>query len=70
MSKIKPCPFCGEPAKIKSMPHGGYRCVCDTIACASRTSYLTKEMAIKEWNTRIRPKKKEANNAGNNNSDN
>lgn len=56
MAKIKPCPFCGRPAKVKQIDYG-WRVVCDTPVCASRYRYLTKEMAIKEWNTRTKPQK-------------
>lgn len=59
MAKIKPCPFCGQPAHVKQIDYS-FRVVCDTPVCASRYRYLTKEMAIKEWNTRIKPKKEDS----------
>ena len=56
MAKIKPCPFCGQPAKLK-FKDSVYRVVCESPGCASHYSYYTKEAAIKEWNTRTRPQK-------------
>ena len=56
MTKIKPCPFCGQPGHVKMIDYS-FRVVCDTPTCASRYRYLTREMAIKEWNTRTRPQK-------------
>ena len=60
MAKIKPCPFCGQIGRVV-LRNSAYKVVCDTPACASHYSYFTKEMAIKEWNTRIRPKKEAQN---------
>ena len=62
MAKIKPCPFCGQPAHVKMIDYA-YRVTCDTPACALRYRYFSKEMAIKEWNTRTKPQKKEAKDA-------
>lgn len=61
MAKIKPCPFCGQSAQVTLGDNGTYRVRCDTPACASKYSYFTKEMAIKEWNTRTKPRKENQN---------
>lgn len=56
MAKIKPCPFCGLPAEPK-LVRGAWRVTCEGEACASRTIYFSKDLAIKEWNTRMKPQK-------------
>lgn len=50
MSDLKPCPFCGGEATVRSSGYL-YRAVCDT--CGSEGSYATKDIkAAKAWNTR------------------
>ena len=56
MIKLKPCPFCGGEAEvIMGDLWRNYKVGCRNIKCPifPRThSYLTKEEAIKTWNTR------------------
>ena len=58
--KLKPCPFCGNPAKLR------YECdkreiidlwcvQCENELCYAMTGWETKkEWAIKRWNRRIK----------------
>ncbi len=58
--KLKPCPFCGGPAKIRAQYNGnrrisGYYVNCNKRGCPIFTSTRvrkTKEEAKAEWNTR------------------
>lgn len=64
-SELKPCPFCGGEAYIKSyLPCDGYmgestryRVGCDS--CGVTVEKCTKEHAIDTWNTRTPNEKKE-----------
>lgn len=50
--KLKPCPFCGEMPKVNSWTFKGItetRCFCDNENCPV---YLSKTIAIDDWNNR------------------
>lgn len=50
--KLKPCPFCGEMPKVNNWTLKGItdkRCFCDNEKCPV---YLSKTIAIDDWNTR------------------
>jgi len=52
MSELKPCPFCGEMPKVNTWTMHGItesRCFCDNEKCPV---YLSKTIAIDDWNTR------------------
>jgi len=52
MSGLKPCPFCGEMPKVNNWEWMGItdkRCFCDNENCPV---YLSKTIAIDDWNTR------------------
>ena len=52
MSELKPCPFCGEIPKVNDWTLKGItdkRCFCDNEKCPV---YLSKTIAIDDWNTR------------------
>ena len=52
MSDLKPCPFCGEMPKVNEWTLKGItdkRCFCDNEKCPV---YLSKTIAIDDWNTR------------------
>jgi hypothetical protein len=58
MPKIKPCPFCGSPAEVKITKQGTWRVFCQSEElCPSRASYFLKDLAIREWNRREKPRK-------------
>lgn len=58
--KLKPCPFCGCDAKIKSYgvirPYVHYWVVCGSRSCQAHymneITYNEKEHAIEAWNRR------------------
>ena len=51
MAELKPCPFCGGKAEMKSYTR--FWVACDD--CLSETStYSTKEEAIEAWNRRAK----------------
>jgi Restriction alleviation protein Lar len=54
MSELKPCPFCGAPAKLnKRETSECYASVlCSNILCTNDQPYPNEEMAIEHWNTR------------------
>jgi hypothetical protein len=50
--KLRPCPFCGEMPKVNNWTLKGItdkRCFCDNENCPV---YLSKTIAIDDWNTR------------------
>ena len=50
--ELKPCPFCGEMPKVNDWTLKGItdkRCFCDNEKCPV---YLSKTIAIDDWNTR------------------
>lgn len=52
MSELKPCPFCGGMPKVNIWTMHGItesRCFCDNEKCPV---YLSKTIAIDDWNTR------------------
>ena len=52
MSELKPCPFCGGMPKVNDWTLKGItdkRCFCDNEKCPV---YLSKTVAIDDWNTR------------------
>ena len=52
MSELKPCPFCGGMPKVNDWTLKGItdkRCFCDNENCPV---YLSKTIAIDDWNTR------------------
>ena len=52
MSEMKPCPFCGGMPKVNDWTLKGItdkRCFCDNEKCPV---YLSKTIAIDDWNTR------------------
>ena len=52
MSELKPCPFCGGMPKVNDWTLKGItdkRCFCDNEKCPV---YLSKTIAIDDWNTR------------------
>ena len=52
MSELKPCPFCGGVAQVNTWTMHGItesRCFCDNEKCPV---YLSKTIAIDDWNTR------------------
>jgi hypothetical protein len=54
---IKPCPFCGSSASV-GIRNGFYKVICNNPECSTRyNGWLSKDRAIKEWNTRRKGKK-------------
>ena len=53
-TKLKPCPFCGGEAKLKTAV-GEYWVLCPTCK-ASSDSISNDETIVKQWNTRVRNK--------------
>lgn len=52
MADLKPCPFCGEKAKIVEL-RSGNSVVCTNTHCWVATKYYdTPEKAIAAWNRR------------------
>lgn len=49
--ELKPCPFCGGEARVKSFPHN-YAVYCEICGATTQKYAPTKEMAIKAWNRR------------------
>ena len=49
---LKPCPFCGNEAKLISGDNGEYRVWCD-ICEAEATWFLNEGTAIEAWNRRV-----------------
>lgn len=57
--ELKPCPFCGEKARIDRYEHF-YRVLCTD--CPALTEWLYSEQeAINHWNTRAYDEKNDAN---------
>lgn len=63
--KLKPCPFCGVPGKIRiahSKKYGdSYAASCSNLQCDIRPCsqyYATREQAVLVWNKRARPRTK------------
>ena len=58
MTDIKPCPFCGGAAVLKTTPHipsgTDYTPTCTDPSCAGRLTkkWTDKEKAIAAWNRR------------------
>ena len=56
--KLKPCPFCGEPAVLDTY-YDFYRVRCDYPECPGNVKdgdgiwYGTIEHAVQRWNTRV-----------------
>ena len=49
MSDLKPCPFCGEPARIMLAPDVWVQCT----GCGAMSAFsATPESAIGKWNRR------------------
>ena len=58
MRKIKPCPFCGSTASVKSTQMGYFKVVCDNGQCQTHfAGWMDKDLAIREWNMRLKPRK-------------
>lgn len=58
MSKLLPCPFCGEKARIDRYEHF-YRVLCTD--CPALTEWLYSEQeAIEAWNNRAYEEKNDA----------
>ena len=57
MTELKPCPFCGNSAKLKSEKSGfytGYYVECTSSLCMVRTSsWGVRDTAIFKWNYRV-----------------
>ena len=51
--KLKPCPFCGAHAKIKTLFDDFYIEIFE--GRATRAIYATKQEAIDAWNRRVQP---------------
>jgi len=60
MTKLKPCPYCGESAKVrwfKDDDRLAWQVCCSDIGCLVRPitpSYRPKEAAVDAWNTRAK----------------
>lgn len=59
--RLKPCPFCGRPAKllqterqtVRGTTIAGWFVICGNARCSCRTlEFLTPERAVKTWNRR------------------
>lgn len=56
--ELKPCPFCGRPARMKTTPHipngMDYTVQCTDPSCCGRITkkWQTRETAIYAWNRR------------------
>jgi hypothetical protein len=64
--KIKCCPFCGKDGKIERLDtypdeSGSFRVNCSKEHCSASISrwFVSKESAIRYWNTRLIPVKEE-----------
>lgn len=58
MTELKPCPFCGREAGITELtyPMKHYTVICSNEKCyAQMGDFLSKEEAIRMWNTRPNP---------------
>jgi len=52
---LKPCPFCGGPAKLQPMPKTEcwWKVQCDDFGCGGRNwSMQSPELAAQAWNRR------------------
>lgn len=55
MTELKPCPFCGETAKVLCIGKKYYFVTCVNIFCPSSTEGVsTKQEAIDQWNRRVK----------------
>ena len=57
MTRIKKCPFCGEPPVV-CLKHGDmYNVSCETVDCCGENDlwWETEQEAIEAWNTRYEP---------------
>ena len=55
MSDLKPCPFCGNEAKLLVESDGRYRYCVQCVQCKTRTqgtAYRNDIFNVAEWNTR------------------
>lgn len=60
MKQPKACPFCGEYPELE-LRGGYYRIECKNPLCPSRlTASIKANDIIAAWNTRLKPKKREA----------
>jgi len=52
---LKPCPFCGGPATLSSLPHAPtwWRVRCPKYECGGTTWAMDEAKAISAWNRRV-----------------
>lgn len=53
MGELKPCPFCGQKAKLVYREDNNEFAAVQCDFCWVKTIYLKKEAVIKAWNRRV-----------------
>lgn len=56
INELKPCPFCGEEAKIIKMTFGGvsYQVICVRCSANLDKRFAYEDEAIEAWNRRVK----------------
>ena len=53
LPSLKPCPFCGEPARLHYAVDGRWRVHCTRCPAYMTRLFLTAEEAAEAWNARV-----------------
>ena len=53
-TELKPCPFCGEKARLHTIHTHAYYVQCDNVSCGIVTwIHTTEEEAVEAWNKMV-----------------